>query len=145
MTKASTKAASAGKDLMALERRFWQSMVDEDTDTALDMLAEPSLMVSEHGAMSFDHAGYRKMAEQGAMIIKSFELDDMQVAFPNDDTAILTYGVKQVIAMRDDEGEAGEDIEQQMTDSSVWQRQADGHWRCVMHTETPAAQHKGAH
>ena len=63
---------AAGKDLIALEKKFWQSMVDEDTDTALSMLDEPALMVSPHGAMQFDHAGYRRMAEQGTMVIKSF-------------------------------------------------------------------------
>ena len=50
-------------DLISLEKKFWQSMVDEDTDTALSMLDEPALMVSSHGAMQFDHAGYRRMAE----------------------------------------------------------------------------------
>jgi len=39
------------KTLMDLETRFWQSMVDQDTDTALSLLCEPALMVSSHGAM----------------------------------------------------------------------------------------------
>ena len=37
---------TADNTLIALEKKFWQSMVDEDTDTALAMLAEPSMMVS---------------------------------------------------------------------------------------------------
>ena len=28
--------------------------------------------------MKFDHAGYRRMAEQGPMVITSFELGDME-------------------------------------------------------------------
>ena len=118
--------------LKSLEQKFWQSMVDEDTDTALSLLDEPALMVSEHGTMQFDHAGYRRMAEQGAMVIKHFELSDMNVVFPTDDTAVLTYHVKQAIARRD----SGEVLDQEMADSSVWTRK-DGDWRCVMHTETP--------
>ena len=66
----------ASKELIALENKFWQSMVDEDTDTALTLLDEPALMVSAHGSISFDHEGYRKMAEQGGMVIKSFKLSD---------------------------------------------------------------------
>lgn len=124
---------TAAKELIAMENRFWQSMVDEDTDTALSMLDEPSLMVSEYGAMQFDHEAYRKMAEHGDMVIKSFELSDMKVTFPKDDTALLTYSVKQALTRR---GQS-DPIEQQMTDSSVWMRK-DGHWLCVMHTETPA-------
>ena len=51
------------QELIALEQRFWQTMVDGNTDDALRMLAEPAGMVSSHGAMQFDHAGYRKMAD----------------------------------------------------------------------------------
>lgn len=124
---------TASKELITLEKRFWQSMVDEDTDSALSLLDEPALMVSSHGAMQFDHAGYRKMAEQGSMVVKSFELSDMNVVFPSEDTAVLTYHVQQAIASR---GQARE-TKQDMNDSSVWVRKEDG-WRCVMHTETPA-------
>ena len=123
---------TASRELMDLENRFWQSMVDEDTDTALSMLDEPALMVSSHGTMQFDHAGYRRMAEHGSMVIKSFELSDMNVVFPTEETAVLTYHVKQALAQR---GQTQE-MEQEMADSSVWTRK-DGSWRCVMHTETP--------
>ncbi|KQY86057.1 MULTISPECIES: nuclear transport factor 2 family protein [Roseateles] len=122
---------TADNTLIALEKKFWQSMVDEDTDTALSMLNEPSLMVSSHGAMQFDHAQYREMAEKGGMVIKSFKLSDMQVMHPSEDTAVLTYRVKQAIAQRGDTKE----VEQEMADSSVWMRK-DGEWLCVMHTET---------
>ena len=87
--------------LKDLERRFWQSMVDEKTETALKLLDEPALMVSAHGSMKFDHAAYRKMAEQGQKVLKRFELGDMEAVFPNDDTAILMYNVKQTTAPRD--------------------------------------------
>jgi len=96
---------TAEQDLIALENRFWRSMVEQDTDTALGMLHEPSLMVSSHGAMQFDHAGYRQMAEHGSMVIKSFELDDMKVLFATDDTAVVTYHAKQTIAKRGETGE----------------------------------------
>lgn len=119
-------------ELIDLETRFWQSLVDEDTDTAMALLDEPALMVSSHGAMKFDRATYRRMAEEGDMIVKSFELSDMQVMFPDEGTAVLTYRVKQAIAPR---GKTNE-IEQDMADSSVWVRK-NGQWLCVMHTETP--------
>ena len=122
------------KTLIDLENRFWKSMVDEDTDTALAMLDEPALMVSSHGAMKFDHAGYRQMAEQGSMVLKSYHLSDMQVVFPVEDTAILTYRVKQAMAPRG----KSESTTQEMADSSTWVRKS-GQWQCVMHTETPLA------
>lgn len=124
--------ATPSKTLIALETKFWQSMVDEDTDTAVKMLAEPAPMVSAHGAMKFDHDAYRRMAEQGPKVLTSFELSDMDVVFANDDTAILTYRVKQGVATRGN----GEATVQQMNDSSTWIR-AGKQWRCVLHTETP--------
>ena len=124
--------ATPSKTLIALETKFWQSMVDEDTDTAVKMLAEPALMVSAQGSMKFDHDAYRRMAEQGSNVLTSFELSDMDVTFANDDTAILTYRVKQGVATRGN----GEATVQQMNDSSTWIR-AGKQWRCVLHTETP--------
>lgn len=120
------------KQLMDLEKRFWQSMVEEDTDTALSLLDESSMLVSPHGAMQFTHDDYRRMAEKSDMVIKAYELSDMKVAFPTEDTAILTYRAKQRIAKR---GQSKE-IRQEMTDASVWAMKGGG-WKCVMHTETP--------
>lgn len=123
----------SSKTLIDLETRFWQAMVKQDADAALRLLNEPALMVSAHGAMQFDHAGYRKMAESGPMVVTSFDLRDMQVLFPNDTTAILTYRVKQRVASRDKD----ESSTEEMNDSSTWIHTDKG-WQCVMHTETPA-------
>jgi hypothetical protein len=122
------------KTLIDLENRFWQSLVDEDADTAISLLDEPALMVSPHGAFKFDHAGYRRMAEQGSMVVKSYQLSDMDVVFASEDAAILTYRVKQVLSPRD----RSQDITQDMADTSTWVRKG-GQWQCVMHTETPVA------
>lgn len=125
------------KTLIDLETRFWQSMVSQDADIATEMLSEPALMVSSHGAMKFDREGYRKMAEQGSMVLTSFEFSDMDVTFPNESTAILTYNVKQAMAPRGTAAGATQD----MYDTSTWVR--DGtRWQCVMHTETPAEARK---
>ena len=121
------------KTLADLERKFWQSMVDQDTDVALDLLNEPALMVSSHGSMKFNHAGYRQMAEKGSMVLTSFELSDVDVVFPNEKTAIMSYHVKQAMAPR---GKA-ESTVQEMNDTSTWIR-SGRRWKCVMHTETPA-------
>jgi hypothetical protein len=122
------------KDLIGLETQFWQALVDQDADAAIKLLSEPALMVSSHGAMQFDHAGYRKMVDKGAMIVTSYEFSGMKVMQPNPTTAILTYGVKQVLKSR----ETGDSTTQQMNDSSTWIKVGTS-WKCVMHTESPAA------
>ena len=120
--------------IIDLEKRFWQSMVDNDTDTAVEMLYEPSLMVSAHGAIKFGHADFRRLAGKDSLALKSYELTNMQVVFPNDTTAVLTYHAKQTVAPRGTNDGART---QEMNDTSTWVRAADG-WKCVMHTETPA-------
>jgi hypothetical protein len=122
------------RTLFDLEKKFWQSLVEEDTMTATGLLTEPAFMVSPHGTLSFDHASYRRMAEQGSMVVKSYELSDLHAAFPVADTAILSYQVKQVLGTR---GKSEETV-QKMTDTSTWVRQR-GMWKCAMHTESPAA------
>ena len=122
------------RTLTELETKFWQSMVDQDTEAALEMLCEPAVMVSSHGSMKFDHAGYRRMAEQGPKVLTSFELSDVDVVFPNDATAIVSYRVRQTTAPR---GEAKGEV-QEMNDTSTWVREGD-RWLCAIHTETPAA------
>jgi hypothetical protein len=122
------------KTLIDLEKRFWQSMVDQDADTAVEMLAEPALMVSAQGAFKFDHDTYRKMAEQGPALLTSYELSDVDVVFPNESTAVLTYHVKQGVANRG----TGKSSVEEMNDSSTWIKDGD-RWQCVMHTETPAS------
>ena len=119
-------------ELIALEKKFWQSVVDEDIDAVLSMLNDPALMVGSHGAMKFGHDQYRQMAEQSGVVIKSFELSAIDVVFPSEGTAVMAYSAKLVRAAR---GEA-EGIHEEVADSSVWTRK-DGKWRCVMHTETP--------
>lgn len=119
--------------LERLERRFWQSMVDHQTDVALALLTEPACMVSAHGAMKFDHADYRRMAGQDAMVLKSFELRDMQVFLPREDVAILMYRVDQTLAFKD----RPNTVSQLMNDTSTWLRIGND-WRCAAHTETPA-------
>jgi hypothetical protein len=97
------------------------------------MLCEPALMVSSHGAMKFDHDGYRKMAEQGSLVLTSFEFSNLQIVFPNENTAVLTYHVRQKLKPR----ATGNAMTQEMNDTSTWIRTLDG-WKCVVHTETPA-------
>lgn len=123
------------KTLTTLEQRFWQSIVDNDTDTALDMLEEPSMMVGPQGVMKFDHDGYRRAAEEMSGVLKSFELSDMDVLFPTDSTAVLSYNVRQVTTPR---GKRERTV-QEMRDTSTWIRRGE-HWKCVMHTEAPAQQ-----
>lgn len=136
--------APSRETLIELEMKFWQSIVDGDSDAAADMLTEPALMVSSHGAIQFGRDDYRRMAETGPMVLSDFEFSDMQVVFPNDSTAILSYHVKQTVMPRDQGGGKGKGTTQEVNDTSTWVRNGD-RWQCVAHTETPAAVGRARH
>ena len=117
------------QEIERLERAFWQSMVDDRPAVATGMLSEPALMVSGHGALQFDHAGYEKMARDDRHRLVGFALSDMDVAFPRTDVAIATYRASQVMEVD------GKPLRQEAVDSSTWVRFHEG-WKCVAHTES---------
>ena len=116
-------SSSERQALIGLETKFWQSMVDQDADTAVGLLCEPAFMVSQHGTYQFDHATYRQMADQGPMVVTGFNLGEVEVAFPTENTAVLSYQVHQTVAPRGQRG-GGED--QTMSDTSTWVRTPGG-------------------
>ncbi len=64
----------------------------------------------------------------------------MEVVFPNESTAILTYRVKQDVKPR---GQSKVTV-QEMNDTSTWV-QTGKRWQCAMHTETPVGAKGAAH
>jgi ketosteroid isomerase-like protein len=124
---------SGNETIIALERKFWDALVAQDAQAAIDLLAEPALMVSSHGAMRFGHEEYRRMAEHGPTVLRAYRFSDVDVSFPTNSLAIVTYSVQQEVAGRDGNNRAV----QQMHDSSTWVRLGSD-WKCVMHTEAPA-------
>ena len=135
---------SIEQKLIDLETKFWDALVNQDTDAALELLTEPAAMVSAHGAMTFDHAAYRKMAEHGSQVLASYEFADIKVVLPNDTTGVLLYRVRQRIAQRENGHGQGQGHWQEMNDTSTWIKSTQG-WRCCAHTETPVAGQAAAH
>jgi hypothetical protein len=117
------------QDIEALERAFWQSMVDGKAAVATRMLTEPALMVSGHGSIRFDHATYEKMAADDRHRLVDYRFGDFDVVFPTDDVAVASYQVTQ--SMERD----GKAMTQDAYDSSTWVRIGDA-WKCVAHTES---------
>ena len=122
-------SASRQQEIERLEHAFWRSIVDRDTQVATGLLTEPALMVSGHGSMQFDHAGYEKMARDERHRLVDFTLSDMKVLFPREDVAVATYRASQSVEMD------GKPLTQDVVDSSTWVR-LDGGWKCVAHTES---------
>ena len=112
-----------------LETEFWQSMVDKDADKAVTMIADECLITGPQGTMRSDPADYKRMTEQGEWELDQFEFSDVQVIFPQDDTAIIAYNVHQTGSMK------GQEMDLNCADSSTWVRDGE-EWKCALHTET---------
>ena len=115
--------------IVGLEKTFWQSMVDKDADKAMTMIADECLITGPQGTMRSDPADYKRMTEQGEWELDQFEFSDVQVIFPQDDTAIIAYNVHQTGSMK------GQEMDLNCADSSTWVRDGD-EWKCALHTET---------
>ena len=118
-------------EIERLERAFWQSMVDRDPSVATGMITEPALMVSGHGPMTFDRAGYTRMANDEQHRLLDYTLSDMDVLFPTENVAIATYRAHQKVAMD------GKPLEFDSIDSSTWVKVGNA-WQCAAHTESEA-------
>lgn len=123
--------STTAKQIMANERKFWEAMRAQDVQAAVDLLDDTAVLAGMQGIHHFDHAGYRRMAEQGPMVLNDFALSDERVVFPSSEVAVATYRVEQSFSID------GKPSRMTSFDTSTWVRK-DGKWRCVAHTETPA-------
>ncbi|MEI2431153.1 nuclear transport factor 2 family protein [Lysobacter yananisis] len=129
--------STQNEEIERLEKAFWQSILDGQPNIAAELLTEPALTISTHGVIKFDRAAYIKMASSDRVKLVDYSFSDMEVLFPTDQVAIITYRVAQTVAID------GETNEMDVYDSSTWIK-ASGRWLCVMHTEIPAASAHGS-
>jgi len=119
------------QDIIDLETRFWQSMVDKDVETSIAMMPKLSVVTGAQGVATFKHDDYRAMAKQGESkwVLKSFEFDDVQVTFPAEDVAVIAYKVTEDMEVE------GKKLTLKAADATTWVK-TDGEWLAALHTES---------
>ena len=116
-------------EIEQLERQFWQTMVDKDPDAAMQLIAGDCLIAGPMGSMQIDPAKYAEMTKAGQWRLDSFDFSDVSVIFPNPDTGIIAYKVRQRGEMK------GAPMDMECSDASTWVRDGEA-WKCALHTET---------
>lgn len=116
-------------EIIELEKRFWQTMIDRDVDTALSLMADNCIVASAQGVANIDKASFARMMQGGAWDLHAFWFDDVQVTSPAPDVAIIGYKVKERLTV------GGEKLTMEAADASTWIRR-DGKWLCTLHTES---------
>jgi ketosteroid isomerase-like protein len=119
------------KELLELERRYWQAMVDRDVDTAMKLTADPCIVTGAQGVAKLDRAQMERMARTEPYHIDSFDLKDTQVLLLGDDVAVVAYKVHEEITLD------GKKVSLDAADASTWVKR-DGQWKCALHTESVA-------
>ena len=117
------------QQIVDLETRFWQSMKDKDPETAKSMIASQGLVTGPMGTMTMNPEKYAEMTREGQWTLDDFELKNVEVVQPNEDSAIIAYEVHQTGEMK------GKRMDLRCADSSVWVKEGGG-WKCALHTET---------
>jgi len=122
--------ATTEKQVIELERQYWQAIKDKDIDAAMSMTDDPCIVTGAQGVAEIDHKTFENMMRTAPWTLDAFELgDDMQVRMLGEDVAVVAYKVHEELTVE------GKPVTLDAADSSTWVRRG-GHWLCVAHTES---------
>ena len=116
-------------EIIALEKSYWDAMKKKDGQRAAALSGKTSLVTGMNGVMSIAKDKMGKMTEDGDWTLESYAFDDVEVAVPAADVAIIAYTVTQKVNMK------GKSQDVRAADSSTWIRGPNG-WECHAHSET---------
>src|SRR5215471_14185901 len=120
---------SIDEELMALERKYWQALKDEDAETVARLSDDPCLITGAYGVGQLDRATLSTMVRDAAYKLDAFLLINPVVRRITDDVAVLAYQVYEELTVN------GTALTLDAADSSTWVRR-DGRWLCAVHTES---------
>jgi hypothetical protein len=119
------------QELVALETEFWESMRTKNVKTALDLTEDPSIITGAQGVSRIDHPAFEKLMTGATWELIDYEFTDLETRQITDDVAVVAYKVTEQLTVD------GKPLTLEAFDSSTWVRR-NGHWRCAVHTESPA-------
>lgn len=120
------------KELVELERQYWQAIKEKDIDAAMRLTDDPCIITGSQGIARVDRQTFERMMQAASWTLNSFELsDEVQVRLLRDDVAIVAYKVREELTVE------GKPVTMEAADSSTWVRR-DGRWVCALHTEAIA-------
>jgi ketosteroid isomerase-like protein len=118
------------RTLVGLETTYWQALKEKDVETALELTADPCVIVGAQGVGSVTKSMYQRMMQDATWNIVDFKIgDDVNVEMLGRNVAIVAYSVHEDLIVD------GEPLSIDAADSSTWARR-DGRWQCVLHTES---------
>ena len=114
--------------IITREKAAWQAFKDKKADEFKKLLSTDLVAVYSDGI----HNLQQEVDGMSKTDMKSFDLSDFNVVFPNKKTAIITYKAK-IEATTD-----GKDVSGTYNVGSVWHT-ANGQWVGIFHTDSKVA------
>jgi uncharacterized protein (TIGR02246 family) len=121
-------STSLEKELLGLEKQFWQALKDRDVDAAMRLTDDSCIVVGPQGVALISRQALGDMMKDAPYSLDAFDLDDAQVRVLSDDAAVLAYKVHVEQTVE------GEPVSMDAADASSWIKR-DGRWVCALHTE----------
>lgn len=119
---------AAEKELVQLEKRYWQALKEKDVDTALRLTDDGCILTGAQGIARIDPETFKSMMKDASWSLNAYDVSDVQVRLLSDDVAIVAYKVTENLTVE------GKPVKLEAADSSTWVRR-DGRWVCALHTE----------
>ena len=118
------------KELMQLEKKFWQAIKDRDAETAIALTDDECIVSGAQGIARIDQDAMEAMMRDASYSLNRFRIaDNPEVRLVNDDVATVAYKVHEELTVD------GKPVTLEAADTSVWVRR-DGRWLCALHTES---------
>jgi uncharacterized protein (TIGR02246 family) len=119
------------KELIQLEKQYWQAMKEKDVDAAMRLTDDPCIVTGAQGIARIDREAFKGMMTGAPWSLHDYDVSDVQVRLLSDDVAIVAYKVTENLTVE------GEPVKLEAADSSTWVRR-NGRWVCALHTEAIA-------
>src|SRR5262245_24197666 len=94
-----TASKAIEKELIDLERQYWQAIKDNDIDAAMRLSDDPCIVAGASGVGSLDRNALQGMMKAATYKLRSFELKEPQVRVLGDDVAIVAYKVHEELTV----------------------------------------------
>ena len=119
------------KELMDLEKQYWQAIKDKDVETAMRLSDDPCIVTGAQGVGKVDRKTLGAMLKTSSYELLDYDLEKPEVLMLSDDVAIVAYKVREQLTVE------GKPMALEAADSSTWVRR-NGRWVCALHTEALA-------
>ena len=117
------------KELIELERRFWQAMQDRDLETAKGLTDFPCIVAGPQGVSKIDEQAFAAMMAAESYRLRHFELKEgAKVTRLGSDVAVVAYEAHEDLTVD------GKPVALDVAETSTWVRR-DGRWVCAQHSE----------